>query len=67
MIAIHAAWDNASQEWEAHSANLPKLRCRARTLKELREAIARMFGPDYDHPFQMIVLAQKRETRKFLH
>lgn len=60
MIAIHAAWDSATQEWEAHSDDLPELRVRAQTLKALREAIVRLFGPDGDHPFRLIVLARNR-------
>lgn len=67
MIDIHADWNNATQEWEATCEDLPELRARARTLPALREAIVRLFGPDGDHPFRMIVLARNRETRKFLH
>lgn len=67
MIDIHAAWNNATQEWEGTSEDLPRLCARARTLPALREAITRLFGTDGDHPFRLIVLARNRETRKLLH
>lgn len=67
MITIHAAWDAAAQEWEATTEDIPGLRARAKTLKALREGIARLFGPDKDHPFQLAVLARHREPPRVIH
>lgn len=67
MIDVHAAWNNATQEWEATSEDLPRLRARARTLPALRKVITRLFGPERPPAFRLIVLARNRETRKLLH
>ena len=40
---------------------------RAQTLKALREAIVRLFGPDGDHPFRLIVLARNRTQVTAIH
>ncbi len=67
MIAIHATWDATAQEWEATTEDIPGLRARAKNLKALRETITRLFGPDKDHPFRLIVLARHREPPRVIH
>ncbi len=67
MITVQSGWNNATQEWEATLEDLPRPCVRARTLKKLREAIARLFGPDHDHPFEMIALSRNRTPAPTIH
>lgn len=72
MIDIHAAWNNATQEWEGTVEDMPRPCLRARTLPALREAITQMMGyhlPRRGRPpaFRLIVLARNRTPAPTIH
>lgn len=67
MIDVHAAWNNANQEWEATLKNLPGVCARARTLKELQQRMAGLLDPDQRMPFRLIPLSRNQTPKRTLH